>query len=127
MATDIAGINGPLGANLITITSLTHAALDDIMSGSTTVNLIEVDNTLNAGEACYVKLLNGNGSGAASAIVVGTDAPHHIFHLPQGVKRSFLLPEGMAFTKLNAWCVKEPGTAGTTPPTNAVKVEILVS
>lgn len=127
MALDIADISSKLGDNLITITQSDATADNDIMGGQATMYAIEIDNTNNTNEAVYVKALNGNGSGAQNVVTVGTDAPHHIWGVPQGQKRSFMYPEGMAFTKLNVWATKEAGTGGTTSPTNAVKVEILVS
>ena len=127
MAVDIAAISSPLATSLITITSSTASAENDIMGGSTTMYMIEVDNSLNDAEPCFVKLLDGSGSGAAGVVVPGTDAPHHIFYLPQDTKRTFLMPEGILLAKLNIWTTKEDGTSGTTSPTNAVKVEILAS
>jgi len=127
MALDIAGISSPLGTSLITITQSDATADNNIMSGSATIQLVEIDNSLNANEAVYVKCLDGNGTANNNAVDVGTDAPHHIWGVPQGQKRTFLYPEGMGVTKLNVWATKEAGTAGTTSPQNPVRVEILVS
>ena len=127
MGINVADITSPLGTKLITITPCNSTASNNIMSGATTAQIIEVDNTANASQVNYVKILDGNGSGTASVVVVGTDEPHHILTAPAGLKRTFVYPEGISLTKLNVWCVQEAGGAGTTSPTSAVKVEILVS
>ena len=127
MGVNVADITSPLGSKLITITPCNATASNNIMSGATTVQIIEVDNTANANQINYVKILNGNGSGNSNVVTVSTDAPNHILAAPAGIKRTFVFPECIAFTKLNVWCVQEAGTAGTSSPSSSVKVEILVS
>ena len=127
MAFSVASVSGPLGTQLATVTGANATADEDIFGGVATVFAIEVGNTLNANEANYVKILDGDGSGAQGTVVEGTDDPNYILYVPGGKTITYLFPEGMPFAKVRLWCVQEPGTAGTTPPTNAVTVEILAT
>ena len=127
MGFNIASVSGPLGTKLATLTPVDNSAEEDIFGGAVTVYAIEVNNTLNANQINYVKLIDGDGSGAQGVVTEGTDAPHHILYAPAGKRITYMYPEGMPFSKVRVWATQEPGTAGTTSPSSSVTVEILAT
>ena len=91
-----------------------------VKASSGTLYGLVIDNSANAA-ASYVKLWNT----ASGSVTVGTTAPDWIFMVPASVKKTFSMPEGIAFgTALSAACVTTAGTAGTTNPTSNVDVRI---
>tara|TARA_R100000152_G_C6779135_1_gene210461 strand:+ start:686 stop:1072 length:387 start_codon:yes stop_codon:yes gene_type:complete len=128
MAIDIANISTSLGTKLITFSPANATPSGDVIPGSCTIHMIEIDNTANGSDIAYLKIINGDGTGTAGVITVGTDAPEYVFHCPAGTKLTYLFPETISITsKLRMWCVTGAGTAGTTSPSGNVKVEVLVS
>lgn len=92
-----------------------------VQASSTVVHSIEIDNTVNAAQAVYVKIFNSAGSPT-----LGTTAPDEIIYAPANVKFSHVIPGGKTFgTGLQVATVTAGGTAGTTAPGTAVPVKIV--
>lgn len=92
-----------------------------IDSGSGNIEGLVLDNTANAA-ASYLKLWNT----ASGSVTVGTTAPDIVILVPASTKIALHFGEtGLAYgTALSAACVTTGGTAGTTPPTSAVKITL---
>lgn len=78
----------------------------------------EIDNTANT-SAVYFKVYD------AASPTVGTTAPHWCIRVPASTKLPWPSVNGDGHTfsaKMNMACVTTAGTAGTTSPTNPVKV-----
>ncbi len=117
MGTDVA-VQAPLEAqkhrNLVCDNSLW------VVGTTPKVYAWEIDNSANS-SAVYFKVYD------AASPSVGTTAPHWCIKVPA----STVLPiptvsgDGHTFAaKCNMACVAEPGTPGTTSPTNPVKVSV---
>jgi len=94
---------------------------NDVAGGGTTVFALQVDNRQNT-SVVYTKIYD------ALSASVGSDNPGFVFKIPAG-KRRFIPfgsdESGVALsTGLSLATVTTPGTAGTTSPTNPVKVKI---
>jgi len=108
-----------LATSLFQDTILANAAVVVKASGGT-LYAIHIDNSANA-SAVYLKLWD-----SAGAVVVGTTAPDFIIKVPASFDGPVLLAvEGITFASgLQAACVTEAGTAGTTSPGAAVVARI---
>jgi hypothetical protein len=92
-----------------------------VIASSCVVYEVEIDNTVNAAQAEYVKFYNSN-----AAVTVGVTVPDVIFYLPQNTKRSFVIPEGLTLgTGLQIATVTAGGTAGAVAPTAPVPVRVV--
>jgi hypothetical protein len=92
-----------------------------VRASSGTIYAIVIDNTANA-SASYVKLYDA----ASGNVTVGTTAPDWIFKAAASVKKTYVMPEGIAFaTALTEASVTAGGTAGTTGPTSDVALSIV--
>jgi hypothetical protein len=93
----------------------------NVNDGAATIYAVVIDNTANAA-ATYVKFYDTVG-----AITLGTTAPSMILMAPASVRRTFVFTGGNAFsTGLTYAAVTTGGTGGTTAPTSAVPVDIVV-
>lgn len=102
-------------------TDVDGTSVDSVLTAATTIYMVKVDNTLNSA-ASYFKMYNN------AAPTVGTTAPDVIIPVPAYKTATLVVPEGMAFaTDLSYACVTTAGTAGTTDPTNAVKLEMVIA
>ena len=115
MAVTVTNQSNPLGAKLVQDTEATNSAVDDTTGNSGTLYMVEVDNS-SYGTIVYFKLAN------ATSATVGTTAAAMVFLCPASVKRSYVFPEGIAFSAgFSHWCVTESAqsdkTAPGTPPT----------
>lgn len=120
MATSQVTLGYPSGAKLFTETDLESTAVA-VQASSTVVYQIEIDNTANAAQDNYVKFYN-----TAGAVTVGTTVPDMVVEVRQGVKRSIVIPDGLAYeTGLAVCCVTAGGTAGTSSPGSSVVVKIV--
>lgn len=118
MASSVLKISG-LASSLFKETALGNSATA-IASGSSSVSMIDIDNSAN-GAATYVKFYNV----AAGSVVVGTTAPDLVIMVPASTRISMSFFSGLTFgTALSACAVTTGGTAGTTAPTNAVVVQV---
>src|SRR3989304_2141019 len=96
------------GVKVFTETDLESTAIA-VQASSTTIYEIEIDNTANAAQDNYVKFWN-----TAGAVTVGTTVPDMVIEIRQGVKRSFVVPDGLAYeTGVSVACVTAGGTGGT--------------
>ena len=95
---------------------------DTSVAGSSVVQGIEIDNTANSA-ATYVKMVNAT----AVNVTPGTTSPGWVFLAPKETKISYMFPVGTTMdAALTVWAVTTAGTPGTTGPTSAVTVRILV-
>lgn len=97
---------------------------NNIGSGAKTIFSALLDNTDNTAVS-YVKVVN------ATSYSVGSDVPDFCWKVPAGKKRLVTLGsagEGINLgTGVSIAAVTTPGTAGTTSPTNPVKVRVYTS
>lgn len=108
------------GAKIIIDTDLAGAVVA-VKSGSTTVYLLELDNTANAA-ASFVKLWNV----AAGSVTLGTTDPDLVIRVPASTKVEIAIPDGLVFaTALSMAAVTTGGTGGTTNPTSDVVAKIV--
>ena len=111
----------PIGSKLIIQTSATSAADNDVTGASGILYMVDVDNGSNGSNPAYLKVYDN------ASPTVGTTAPDLIFKVAASLRRSFVIPEGIAFTNLSMACVIEAGTAGTTDPTSDVPVRLVTT
>lgn len=94
----------------------------NVNDGAATIYAVTIDNTANGADT-YVKFWNTVGS-----VTLGTTAPDMILYAPASTRIPYIFTTGNTFsTGLTYAAVTTPGTAGTTPPTNAVPVDIVVA
>lgn len=109
-----------LAASLFSDTAQANAVVA-VKSSSAIIYAIEIDNTMNAAQAEFVKIWNV----AAGSVTVGTTVPDMIIPIPANVKRTVLIPEGLTLgTAVSIATVTTAGTAGTTSPGSAITVRI---
>ena len=96
--------------------------VETVSGSSLVIHSIEIDNTLNAAsEDVWLCLFNTTGS-----VTVGTTAPDMALPCEGGKRVTFASTTGFTMnTGLKIACKTTGGTAGTTSPTNDVKVRIL--
>lgn len=97
--------------------------IETISGSGVSINVIDIDNTANTtAGTVWVKLYN-----LASGATVGSTAPDVTIPCSNGGRLTFTSLDGLAFhTGLMMACVTNGGgTAGTTSPTNAVKIRVL--
>jgi hypothetical protein len=108
------------GAKLFTDTD-NGATVIAVVAAAATVYELELDNTANAAQDNYVKIYN-----SAGAVTVGTTVPDYVFEIPQGTKRSIVIPDGLSLTLgLQVATLTAGGTAGTTGPTSDFVVKMV--
>jgi hypothetical protein len=111
----------PVGSKLISQTEATEVPDNDVTGAAGAIYQVDVDNSGNSDNPAYLKVYN------SAAPTVGTTAPDFIFMVPVNQRRNLVIPDGLDFTNLSFACVVSGGTAGTTPPTNAVAVKIVTT
>ena len=109
----------PVGAKLVQQTSATSTPDVNVTGSSTTVYMIDIDNSSNS-SASYVKFYD-------SSPTVGTTAPVEIVRVPASQQRVRVITEGSDYSMLSFACVTTPGNSGTTSPTNPVIIRIVCS
>lgn len=109
----------PVGSKLIKETSAAATAENNVTGAAGTLYTVDIDNTLNVGTAAYLKIYD------SAAPVIGTSSPDLIFCAKAGVRRSYVIPHGWAFSALSFACVTTGGTAGATSPAMAVPVAMV--
>ena len=112
------------GAKVVRDTSLA-ATFQTAVGASAVLYLIQADNSANAAQVNYLKLWNN------ASPTVGTTAPDMIVRLPAGSTVKLAITgddaDGVTFgTAITMACVQEAGTAGTSAPTSAVSVVLVV-
>lgn len=118
---------------LIRDATINASAENNVAPGAASIKTIVVDNSLNPTQRVHLKLYN------SVAPTVGTTTPEIILPVAGGtimecvvVGTSGVLPTfapgGVTFTTaVSVACVEEPGTAGTTPPTNATSLAMTLT
>jgi hypothetical protein len=117
MALTVSTQVSPVATKLVIETISGATSNNNVLGTSGKVYMVDVDNAANAA-ATYCKLYDDGNP------VVGTTAPHFIFRVPAGQRRSMVIPEGMDFSILSFACVTTPGTTGTTAPSSPVAVRL---
>ena len=115
MAVTVTNQHDPLAAKIVQDTGATNVAVDNSTGGSGTLYMVEIDNT-GLAAIVYFKLAN-----TANA-TAGTTAADLVLMCPASVKRSYVFPEGIAFSSgFSHWCVTSAAESNTdapgTPPT----------
>ena len=89
-----------LGSKIVQDTSATNSAVDTTTGGSGTLYMVEVDNS---GYTLQFILLADVADATA-----GTTAATMVLYCPASSKRSYVFPEGIAFSNgFSHWCVVE--------------------
>ena len=121
MAVTVTSQNNPLGATIVQDTAATNTAVDNATGSSGTLYMVEVDNTGYA-TAVYFKLAD-----TANA-TAGTTASTMVFFCPASVKRTYAIPEGVAFaTGFSHWCTTGAAESNTGAPATPPTVRYLTS
>ena len=121
MAVTVTNQSNPLAAKIVQDTAATNAAVDNTTGGSGTLYMVEVDNT-GLAAIVYFKLAN-----TANA-TAGTTAADMVFMCPASTKRSYVFPEGIAFSAgFSHWCVTAAAEANTTAPSTPPTVRYVTS
>ena len=111
------------GDRYVVQTSATSTPDNAVAGGAGILLQVDIDNTANT-DAVYVKLYNHASPTVGGG---GATAPEWVFKCPASVRRIFSCTPGSNFaTNLSLACVTTGGTAGTTSPTNAVTVRLLL-
>jgi hypothetical protein len=111
---------GNISTFVIDSASVTATADNNVLGTSATLYGVYISNA--SEQIVYVKLWNHAGP------TVGTTAPDEQYPCPASGTRMYTIAEGTAYgTGISMACVQEAGTAGTTSPSAAVKVRLLVS
>ena len=101
------------------ITDIENAA-EAMASSSKVLRAVTIDNAAN-GAVTYVKFWNSAGP------TVGTTAPDMILMCPASVARTYIFPEGITFgTACEVAALTTGGTAGTTSPTSACNIQVIL-
>ena len=95
---------------------------EDNVTGATSglIYAVDIDNTVNAVSAVYVKIAD-----TSNATVSSTKADLMLI-APAGKSVSYILPYGHAYSSgVSFWCTTGNADASTAAPTKSVKVRIL--
>ena len=122
MAVTVTNQANPIANKLVNDTDTDGTAAANTTGAAGTLYYLEVDNTANAGQIVYFKMVD------ATSATPGTTAPEYVFMLKGGARRSFVFPVGLVFSAgFTHWCVTTAGTAGTTDPTSNVVARYVTS
>ena len=115
MAVTVTNQTNPLGSKIVQDTAATNSAVANTTGASGILYMVEVDNT-GYGAIVYFKLAD------ATTATVGTTAPSMVLKCAASSKRSYVFPEGIAFSAgFSHWCVEGAAQTDTdapdTPPT----------
>jgi len=110
-----------IGTTIIEDTDANDTVETAASSGGTLYQ-VYISNTNNSGQV-YIKLYEAT----AGSVTLGTTPPSFIFPCLAANTRQFDFPTGLSFaSNLSFACTTEPGTAGTTAPTNDVLVRLTI-
>ena len=114
MAVTVTNQSNPLAAKIVQDTATTNTAVDNTTGASGTLYMVEIDNTAYA-TIVYFKLAD---SANATA---GTTAPSIVLKCPASKKRSYVFPEGIAFSSgFSHWCTTGAAQTDTGAPGTVV-------
>jgi len=120
MTISVLDLAPPSGSKLYKNTDL-DATKAAVKASAGTIYGIIVDNSANAAVS-FLKLWDL----ASGSVTVGTTAPDHIIAIAASIKRTIIIPEGLAFaTALTVACLTTAPVAGVTNPTSDVDVSIV--
>ena len=121
MAVTVTNQSNPLASKLVQDTAATSTAVDNTTGASGTLYMVEIDNS-NYGTIVYFKLAN------ATSATAGTTAAAMVFLCPASAKRSYVFPEGIAFSSgFSHWCTTESAESGTSAPGTTPTVRYITS
>jgi hypothetical protein len=121
MAVSQVSLGFPAGAKLFVDTASSSAAAVAMAVASAVIYSIQIDNTVNAAAASYVKFWN-----TAGAVVIGTTIPDLVVMAPANTKFNMVIPEGLTFgTGVAIATTTAGGTAGAVAPGVAVPVRVV--
>jgi len=123
MAVTVSSISSPSSSTIITNTDVDETVDENMVPGSGTIQMVEIDNTANASDTIYVKLFN-----LTTSVTFGTTAPNMILPVKAAAKTTYSFPIGIAFgTGISIGAFKTAGTAGTAGPDAAITVRLLLA
>ena len=108
---------GSISTSVIDDPLVNETPQNNVGTGATVFFSVMINNTANPAQDVYLKLWNH------ASPTVGTTAAHTVLKGPAGKRRSYSIPEGIAFgTALSYACVTSAATAGDDAPTNDVSI-----
>jgi hypothetical protein len=115
MAVTVTNQSNPLGSKIVNDTAASNTAVDNASGGSGTLYMVEIDNS-SYSTAVYLKMADTTNATA------GTTASTMVLFCPASSKRSYVFPEGIAFSSgFSHWCTtaaaEDSTAAPSTPPT----------
>lgn len=120
MALSISTLPGQISASRAEETDGT-STVNAIGSGTLYLDQVSIDNTGNANDPVYLKMYDTGATGST-----GSTVPDFIFPCAAGEIIQLSFEPGGRFTNgMQVAVVLEPGTAGTTSPTNNVSYSLL--
>ena len=121
MAVTVTNQSNPLGSKIVQDTSASNTAIDNTTGASGTLYMVEIDNS-SYSTAVYLKLADSTNATA------GTTASTMVFFCPASVKRSYVFPEGIAFSNgFSHWCTTAAAEASTAAPSTPPTVRYVTS
>jgi len=121
MAVTVTNQSNPLATKLVQDTAATSTAVDHTTGASGTLYMVEIDNS-GLNYHVYFKLAN------ATSATAGTTAAAMVFLCPASVKRSYVFPEGIAFSAgFSHWCTTEVAESNTDAPSTPPTVRYVTS
>ena len=121
MAVTVTNQSNPLASKLVQDTAATSTAVDNTTGASGTLYMVEIDNST-YGTIVYFKLAN------ATSATAGTTAAAMVFLCPASAKRSYVFPEGIAFSAgFSHWCTTESAESDTSVPGTKPTVRYITS
>jgi hypothetical protein len=121
MAVTQVGLGYPANTQIYQNTDLTKTK-SAIKAASAVVYAIEVDNSLNAAEAEYLKLYNA----AEGDVTVGTTVPDFVLYIPAAAVFNLVIPAGLVFgTALTIAASTTGGTIATADPTSNLTARVV--
>ncbi len=121
MAVTVTNQSNPLGSKIVQDTGATNSAIDNASGASGTLYMVEIDNA-SYSTAVYFKLAN------ATSATAGTTAAALVLLCPASTKRSYVFPEGIAFSSgFSHWCTTGAAEASTAAPADPPTVRYVTS
>ena len=113
----------PIGTKLVVNDDADSTPETDVTGAAGALYGVEVDNSANPGAAVYLKIWD---NAAPDPL---TDAPDWVVQVKAGLERSFVIPQGWAFTNLSfsASTSAALGVAGASDPASAVTVRLVTN
>tara|TARA_Y100001963_G_scaffold156141_1_gene248967 strand:+ start:88 stop:459 length:372 start_codon:yes stop_codon:yes gene_type:complete len=121
MAVTVTNQHNPIGTRLVQDTDATNSAVDHTTGAAGTLYMVEVDNS-SYSTAVYFKLAD------ATSATAGTTASTMVFYCPASSKRSYVFPEGIAFSNgFSHWCTTGAAEDNTGAPSTTPTVRYVTS